>query len=66
MQPYTHICYISILVMVLYEVAKTRIRVDTELSKEFEVKVEMHHRSVLSLFAVVVHVVNELTTRCVK
>ena len=36
---------------------------DSELSKEFEVKVGMQQRSVLSpfLFAVVVDVVNELT-----
>ena len=45
----------------LYEGAKTRVRVDSELSKEFEVKVGMHQGSVLSpfLFAVVVDVVTE-------
>ena len=37
-------------VMSLYEGAKTRVRVDSELSEEFEVKVVMHQRSVLSLF----------------
>ena len=46
-------------VMSLYEVAKTRVRVDSELSEEFEVKVGMCQGSVLShfLFAVVVDVV---------
>ena len=44
--------------MSLYEGAKTRVRVDCELSEEFEVKVGMHQRSVLSrfLFTVVVDV----------
>ena len=44
--------------MSLYEGAKTRVRVDSELSEKFEVKVGMHQGSVLSpfLFAVVVHV----------
>ena len=37
-------------VMSLYDGAKTRVRVDSELSEEFEVKVGMHQRSVLSLF----------------
>ena len=48
-------------VMSLYEGAKTRVRVDSELSDEFEVKVGMHQGSVLSpfLFAVVVDVVTE-------
>ena len=42
----------------LYEGAKPRVRVDCELSDEFEVKVEMHQGSVLLpfLFAVVVDV----------
>ena len=46
-------------VMSLYEGAKTRVRVDCELSEEFEVKEAMHQGSVLShfLFAVVVDVV---------
>ena len=50
-------------VMSLYERAKTRVRVDSELSEEFEVKVGMHQGSVLSpfLFAVVVDVVTEST-----
>ena len=48
-------------VMSLYEGAKTRVRVDSELSEEFEVKVWMHQGSVLSpfLFAVVVDVFTE-------
>ena len=43
----------------LYEGAKTRVRVDSELSEEMEVKVGMHQESVLTpfLFAVVVDVV---------
>ena len=47
--------------MSLYEGAKTRVRVDSELSEEFEVKVGMHQGSVLSpfLFAVMVDVVTE-------
>ena len=50
-------------VMSLYEGVKTRVRVDTELSEEFDVKVGMHHGSVQSpfLFAVVVDVVTEFT-----
>ena len=36
--------------MSLYEGAKTRVRVDSDLSEEFEVKVGMHQGSVLSLF----------------
>ena len=49
-------------VMSLYDGAKTRFRVDSELSEEFEVKVGMHQGSVLSHFpsAVVVDVVTEL------
>ena len=45
----------------LYEGVKTRVRVDSELSEEFEVNVWMHQGSVLSpfLFAVVVDVVTE-------
>ena len=48
-------------VLSLYEGAKTRVRMDTELSNEFEVKVGMHQGSVLSpfLFVVVVDVVTE-------
>ena len=37
-------------VMSLYEGAKTWIRVDSELSEEFEVKVGMHQGSVLPHF----------------
>ena len=49
-------------VMRLYEGAKIRVRVDSELSDEFDVKVVMHQGSVLSLFcfAVVVDFVTEL------
>ena len=52
-------------VMSLYEGAKTRLRVDSELSEEFEVKVGMHQGSVLLpfLFALVVDVVTELPER---
>ena len=34
----------------MYEGAKTRARVDSELSEEFKIKVGMHQRSVLSPF----------------
>ena len=49
-------------VMSLYRGVKKMVRVDSELSEEFEVKVGMHQGSVLSpfLFAVVVYVVTEL------
>ena len=48
-------------VMSLYDGARTRVRVDSELSEEFEVNVGMHHRSVLESFrfAVVVDVATE-------
>ena len=48
-------------VMSLYEGAKTRVRLGSELSEELEVIVEMHQGSVLSPFrlAVVVDVVTE-------
>jgi hypothetical protein len=48
-------------VMSLYEGAKTRVRVGSELSEEFEVKVGVHQGSVLSplVFAIVVDVVTE-------
>ena len=47
--------------MSLYEGAKMSVRVNSVLSEEFEFKVGMHQRSVLSpfLFAVVVNVVIE-------
>ena len=47
--------------MCLYEGAKTRARVDSELSEELGVKVGMHQGSVLSpfLFALVLYVVTE-------
>ena len=46
-------------VMSLYKGTNTRVRVDSEFSVEFEVKVSMHQGSVLSpfLFALVVDVV---------
>ena len=48
-------------VMSLYEGAKARVRVDSELSERSKVKVGMHQGSALSpyLFAVVVDVVTE-------
>ena len=48
-------------VISLNEGAKTRVRVDSELSEEFEVKVGMHQGSVQSpfIFALVVDVVTE-------
>ena len=56
-------------VMRLYEGAKTRVRVDSELSEEFEVKVGMMlQASMLSpyLCAVALDVVNELTREGVQ
>ena len=52
-------------VMSLYDGAKTRVRMDSELSDEFEVKVGMHQGSVLSpfLFAVMVDVVTEFVRK---
>ena len=48
------------LVMSLYEGAKTRVILDSELSEEFEVKLGMHQGSVMSfLFALIVDVVTE-------
>ena len=41
-------------VMSLYDGAKTRVRVDSELSDEFELKVGMHQGSVLSPLIVAV------------
>ena len=48
-------------VMSLYEGAKTRVRVGSELSEEFAVKVGVHQGSVLSplIFAIVIDVVTE-------
>ena len=48
-------------VMNLYEGAKTRVRVNSELSEDFVVKVGMHQGSVLSPFhlALVVDIVTE-------
>ena len=49
-------------VMSLYDETNTRVRLDSELLEEFEVKVEMHQGSVLLsfFFAVVVDVVTDL------
>ena len=45
----------------LYEVSQTRVRVESELLEEFEVKVGMQHGSaLLPLFAVLVDVDTEL------
>ena len=54
-------------VMSLYEGAKTRVGVDSELSEELEVNVGMHQGSVLSTspFAVVVDVVTEMARKVV-
>ena len=54
--------------MNLYGGAKTRFRVDSELSEEFEVKVGMHQVSVLShvCFVVVVDGVTEFTSGYAK
>ena len=48
-----------------YEGAKTRARVDSQLSEEFEVKVMMHQGSVLSpfIFSLVVDVVKEFARK---
>ena len=48
-------------VMILYEGAKTRVRVDSELSEEFSIKIRMHQWSIMSpfLFAIMVDVVIE-------
>ena len=55
-------------VMSQHERSKTRIRVDSEMSEEFEIKVWMHQGSVLSHFlsAVVVDVVTESARGCAK
>ena len=55
-------------VMSLYEGTKARVRVDSGLLKEFEVKVGMHQGSVLSpfFFTVIVDVVTEFDGGCLK
>ena len=52
-------------VMSLYDGAKTRVRVGSAYSEEFEVKVGVHQGSVLSplLFAIVVDVITENAKR---
>ena len=52
-------------IMSLYDGAKTRVRVGSAYSKEFEVKVGVHQGSVLSplLFAIVVNVITENARR---
>ena len=52
----------------LYDIVKTRVTVDFELSEQFEVKVEMQRGSVLLpfLYAVVVDVVTEFARVCAK
>ena len=52
-------------VMSLYDGAKTRVRVGSAYSEEFEVKVGVHQGSVLSplLFAIVVDVITENARR---
>ena len=54
-------------VMSLYDGAKTRVRVGSAYSEEFEVKVGVHQGSVLSplLFAIVVVVITKNDRRCV-
>ena len=53
-------------VMSLYEGAKTIVRVDSDISKEFEFKVGMHQGSVLQyfLFAAVADLVTEIARGC--
>ena len=52
-------------VMTLYDGAKTRVRVGSAYSEEFEVKVDVRQRSVLSplLFPIVVDVITENARR---
>ena len=52
--------------MSLYVGAKTRVRVDSVLSEEFEVNMGMHQESVLSpfVFAVLVYFVIEFARQC--
>ena len=51
-----------------YERAKTRVKVNSELSEEFEIKVGMDQGSVLSLFlfTLVVDAVTEFARGCAK
>ena len=55
-------------VMSLYKGAKTRVRLDCELSEEFEFNLRMHQGSVLSpfLFTLVVDVATEFARGCAK
>ena len=54
--------FVVLALMSLYEVSKTRVSVDSEISEEFEFKVGMHHVSVPShfLLTVVMEVIIEL------
>ena len=53
-------------VTILYKGEKIRVKVDSELSEEYEAKVGMHQGSLLSpfLFALVVDVVTEFAREC--
>ena len=51
-------------VMSLYEGAKTRVRVDSELSEEYQVKVGCTKDLCCHLFALVVDVVTEFARKC--
>ena len=54
-------------VMSLYEGANTRVRVDSELSEEFDVKVGIHQGSMQSpFFVVLVDFVTEFARGCTK
>ena len=52
-------------VMSLYDGAKTRVRIESAYSEEFEVKVDVHQGYVLSplLFAIVVDIITENARR---
>ena len=65
------VCMYDIVILVrsvisLYEGAKTRVKMDSELLEWFEVNVGMHQGSVLSpfIFAVVIDIVTELARVC--
>ena len=50
-------------VVSMHDGTKTRVRVDSEMSEEFEVKVGMHHEPVLSTFLLSLVVVELPQTR---